>query len=177
MDAKEIIRKYHIEDAHDGTIRIGVPRGQKLSSGEMDMIKAAKPEILAYFAAERAAEDARRKAREDKINAIEGLAEIRNAIEAEDAYRRAFDHMMEDEYNDGACPPSKPEVNSAELKKQYPRAAAYIKTENWEYASHYVKSGAGSKAKERIINGEDYIAVLADMETEWSAHCTEHIWD
>lgn len=175
MDAKEIIHKYHIEDAHDGTIRIGIPRGQKLSDSELSMIKAAKPEILARFAEKKAAEDARRKAREDKINAIEGLTELKAAIDAEIAYGRAFDRMMEDEYNDGVNPPSKPKVSSADLRKQYPRAAAYIKAENWEYANHYAKSSAGRRAKERIINGDDYSTVLADMEAEWSAHCEEHI--
>lgn len=170
MTIIEMIKKYDIRDVGDG--RIGIYNMKDVEK-HIDEINAKKPEILAHFAAE----EAERKAREDKINAIEGLKELTKAINDEIAYNEAFNRMMEDEYNDGVNPPSKPKVRSAELKKQYPRAAAYIKAENWECASHYAKVGAGKRAKERIINGEDYATVLADMEAEWSAHCAEHIWD
>lgn len=174
MTIGEMIKKYDIRDVGDG--RIGI-YNMKDGKKHMDEIKAKKAEIMAHFAAEKAAERAAYEARQAKINAIEGLTELTDAIEAEIAYGNAFNRMMEDEYNDGVNPPSRPKVSSVELRKQYPRAAAYIKAENWEYASHYAKCGAGRRAKERIINGEDYVTVLADMDAEWSAHCAEHMWD
>jgi hypothetical protein len=174
MEIKELVRICKIEDAKDGSLKIWNIDDGKIHLSE---IKAKKPEILAYLAEQETQKEKAHKEREDKINAIEGLNEIQRAIDAEIEYGRAFDHMMEDEDNDGAFPPSKPVANSGELKKQYPRASAYLKAESWSYADHYAKSGAGRRAMERIIESEDYTVVLADMEKEWSAHCEEHIWD
>lgn len=42
MNIKEIIHNYRMRDMQDGRIRIDV----KLSNDELDMIKAAKPDIL-----------------------------------------------------------------------------------------------------------------------------------
>jgi len=174
MEIKDLIRICKIEDAKNGTLKIwNMENGKKY----LEEIKAKKSEILAYLAEKEAQEEARRQAKKAKIAAIEGLEEINNAINAETEYNRAFNKMMEDESNDGVFPPKKPAINSADLKQKYPRAAAYIKAENWSFADHYVKSAAGKKAKERIVNGEDYKTVITEMEKEFSDHCMEHIWD
>lgn len=152
-------------------------RNRKHGAKHIEEIKARRQEILDYFAQEQAAAEAARKERQDKIDAIEGLRELETAIDAERRYNAAFNAMMSNEYNDGACPPAQPKASPAELKTKYPRAAAYLKAEAWTLASHYAKYGAGKRAKERIINGEDYAQVIADMEAEWSAHCKEHVWD
>jgi hypothetical protein len=64
---------------------------------------------------------------------------------------------------------NKAEAAYAEAKKQFPRAAAWMKADSYEMARHDEKSSAGRRAKERIENGEDAATVLAEMETEWSA--------
>ena len=51
------------------------------------------------------------------------------------------------------------------------------KAEAYERAENYVKSAAGNKAKERIINGEDPATVLAEMETEWAEYCARRVMD
>lgn len=175
MTVQELIERCKISDAGDGMVKIACDR--KLANKHLPEIKAKKPEILAYLAEEKAAEEAERKARKAKIDAIEGLNEIKAALEAERAYRRAFDRMMEDEHNDGVNPPKRPVANSDDLKARYPRAAAYIKAETWEMTSHYAKSGAGRRAKERIIDGDDPVLVLAKMEAEWSNYCKEDMWN
>jgi hypothetical protein len=172
MTIQEIIKKYNIADNGDGTIRISVPRGHKLSDDEANTIKAAKPEILAYFAEQRAAVQERQR----RIAAIAGLNELRAAHDAWGEYHYKISKMFDSETG-SANPPRKPDVLVAVLEKQYPRATAFLKAEAWENASNYAKSAAGNKAKERIINGEDYVAALADMEAEWSAHCEKHVWD
>lgn len=141
------------------------------------MWKAEIAEIKANLIAERDAERAAAAAKQAKIDAIEGLKEIHDALEAQADYYRAFDRMMEDENNDGVCPPKRPTGNIAELKAKYPRAAAYIAAEKYSNASNYAKAIAGDKALEKIINGEDYVAALAAMEKEWSDHVNEHMWD
>lgn len=134
-------------------------------------------EIKAHLIAEQEAQRAAAAAREAKIAAIEGLKEIKTAIYDRQRYRREFNAMMDDEFNDGARAPKLPTADVDALLAKYPRAAAYIKAENYSYAAHDVKSMSGAKALEKIINGEDYAAALADMEAEWSAYVNEHMWD
>lgn len=125
-----------------------------------------------------AAEKAREKAeRQTKIDVIEGLRELTDAYLDLKRYRDEFNAMMDDEYNDGARPPKKPEANIKELRERYPRADACIKAQDWEHASHFMKAAAGRKAMQRIIDGEDYAQAIADMEAEWSAYCMKHMWD
>ncbi len=87
--------------------------------------------------------------------AIPGLSALQDAINQEENYRMAFNRMMEDEYNDGANPPSQPKVSSEELSKQYPLAALYVKAEGYSNASHHLKTSAGNKAKEVLERSGD----------------------
>ena len=176
MTVNEMIKKYRLTLAKrngEDAIRVG----KKVSKATIEEIRKAKPEIIAELKRREAEKKAAYEARQARINAIEGLKELQRAIAAEEAYREALNDMMEDEYNDGARPPKKPEISVKELKEKYPRAAAYLKAENWSLASNYIKAGAGQKAKERIISGEDYNQVIAEMEKEWSDYCKERMWD
>lgn len=154
------------------------PEGKKIC-GEINkgMWREEALEIKAHLIAEQEAQRAAAAAREAKIAAIEGLKEIKTAIYDRQRYRREFNAMMDDEFNDGACPPKPPKADVDELMAKYPRAAAYIKAESYSYAEHDVKSNAGKKALEKIINAEDYEKAIADMETEWTAHVDKHMWD
>ena len=174
MDIKNLIKICKIESTKEGNLKIWNVKDGKIHFEE---IKAKKLEILTYIAEQEEQKQAAYKIREAKIAAIEGLTELQNAINAELSYSKAFNRMMEDEYNDGVNPPSKPKNSSTELKQKYPRAAAYIKAENWKYANHYAKSAAGSKAVERIINGENWNIVITEMEQEFSDYCKENIWN
>lgn len=109
--------------------------------------------------------------------AIPGLAELRAAVEDEERYHDEFERMMEDEGNDGARPPKPIKIESATVRAQYPIAAAYIKAEAWEQASHYAKSAAGKRAKQRLEAGEPYQQVIAEMDAEWTQHVNAHAWD
>lgn len=136
--------------------------------------KARKPEIMAYLLAKEAAQAQEKAEHQAKIDAIEGLEEIRAAEIALEKYHAAFERMMEDESNDGVNPPAKPRVDIAALIAKYPRAAAYRKAESWTYSGHYAKSAAGQRAMERIENGEDHVTVLAEMADEWSTYCANN---
>lgn len=122
-------------------------------------------------------EEREKAEREARIANIDGLCEIRDAIRAEHEYHDAFRKMMDDEYNDGVRPPKMPETDSGALKVRYPRAAAYLKAESWYYSANFAKSNAGSKAMERIINGDDYDIVIQDMKGEFDKYSNEHMWD
>ena len=143
-------------------------------------IAAYKEEIESIreeLKAQKAANEAQIQARLAKIDAIEGLKELQRYEDEWANYQDAFGQMMDDENNDGARPPKCPQHTVMELAARYPRAAAYLTAQHWYGAAHHVKSSAGSKARGRIINGEDYKQVIADMKAEWSAYCDEHMWD
>lgn len=154
------------------------PEGKKICDEiGKGMWREEAQEIKAHLIAERDAKAAAAAAREAKIDAIEGLKEIKSAIYDRQRYRCEFNAMMDDEFNDGTRAPKLPTADVDALLAKYPRAAAYIKAESYSYAAHDVKSMSGAKALEKIINGEDYAAALADMEAEWSAYVNEHMWD
>ena len=176
MTIEEMIKKYDIRLASED--RIGMYNTNAVTrDGMYETIAAKKPEIIAYLKAEQEEKEKAEADRKAKIAAIDGLAEIRDAINAETEYRIAFDKMMDDEYNDGVFPPKKPTASSKDLMSKYPRAAAYLKAESWSYSEHFVKSAAGRKAMDRIINGDDYEQAIADMDKEFSTYCMEHMWD
>lgn len=97
-----------------------------------------------------------------KVNAIEGVAEIRAAAKASINY-----HIAKGRYENGEIDiEDVPHYDSNEiwrLRKQYPRAAAFIEAEYWTGDDNPVKVRLGSRACERILAGEDHNEVLKDM--------------
>ena len=112
-----------------------------------------------------------------QLAGIDGLSELQGAINAWMQYGAALEVMMDDEYNDGVCPPRKPAVSITALRAKYPRAAAYIDAQTYADADHYAKAAAGRTAMQAILAGEDYTAAMATMQASWSAHCDAHVWD
>jgi hypothetical protein len=96
---------------------------------------------------------------------VPGLDVLKDAINKDANAYEAFQRAME--RGDGRLPNSHP-VDVAALRKQYPRAAAYLKAEAYEAASHYAKSAAGKKAKDAIAAGADAEEAIKIMEAEWS---------
>ena len=102
--------------------------------------------------------------------AVPGLDEIRAAMEDLTRWEREFNKMMEDENNDGCCPPNSIDIDIVEeLEKKYPAAAAYIVAESYKGSSWFIKSAAGSRAAERIMAGEEHGIVMVDMQKEIDA--------
>ena len=101
---------------------------------------------------------------------VPGLDELRDAYYDVDAYIDKFNKMMEDENNDGCCPPNSIDIDIVEeLEKKYPAAAAYIVAESYKGSSWFIKSAAGSRAAERIMAGEEHGIVMVDMQKEIDA--------
>jgi hypothetical protein len=92
---------------------------------------------------------------------VPGYDELKDALavaeKEEYRYHKQFNAMMENEYNDGAFPPTKLNTSLREkasaLTSQYPRAAIYIKAENFTYSNNNYKFSAGRAAKELIAEG------------------------
>lgn len=139
-------------------------------------MRTKKPEILQYL--QNAAEKRERAARErqEKIDAIPGLAELRDAIEDLNSWNREYSENIHSGAS-GVGLRAKPQYDLEAMRKKYPRAAAYLKAAEMASAANYAKAAAGKKARERIINGEDCEQALSDAEKEWNDHVSEHIWD
>ena len=175
MDVKEIIKKYNISLYGEDKIRVDNVTLLKKDKAE-DTVKSKKPEIMAYLKEEKAAEKRAYEERKAKIKDIDGLEEIKNAIEEQIRWREDFNRAMESE--DGCVGMrAKPEDNIAELKQKYPRAAAYIKAESESLKSNYELAAIGKKALEAIINGEDHEKVMEEMEEAHKAFAERHMWD
>ena len=148
--------------------------GRIKNQQDLNFAKENKDAIIAHFKEkERVAQE-----RKEKIRNIEGLAELEKAANEWSDYNYKFRKMQdtEDGYS-GALSIKKPSVSTKELAEKYPRAAAYREAENYENASNYAKAAAGSRAKERIINGEDPKKVIKEMEEEWSKAAERAVWN
>ncbi|MGN1101553.1 MAG: hypothetical protein ACI4RG_05120 [Huintestinicola sp.] len=168
MDISKV-RKY-ISLSNDGGIIVHTKQKDVIS-----FIKANAEEIRSILKAEKAAEDEALRIRQQKIDSIEGLKVLKNNISEWEKYS----YMINKYISNGALgsAPSKPEIESSELKKKFPRAAAYIKAESYAYASNAVKSSIGKDALDKIIDGCDYSVVISDMEEKWKNHLNTKDWD
>ena len=111
----------------------------------------------------------------EKIEAIPGLKEIRAAMDDLKAWQKEFNDSFRD--CGGLGVRAKPIYDFDKLFEAYPQAAAYLKAEKYADADNYVKSTAGEKALEAIINGADPAETIATMESEWNEYCDKHICD
>ena len=100
--------------------------------------------------------------RKAKVAAIEGLAEIKAATAAWVNYHRAKTRFEQGEIDYEDMPAYNPN-ELQELRAKYPRAAAYLEAERWIATENPVKVRLGSRAMEKILNGEDPAAVLDEM--------------
>lgn len=131
--------------------------GTALRHGARTWIEALWNEQQTALHARVAAEDAAEAA-------IPGLPELRAALDDEARYQRQFARMMEDEGNDGCCPPRRPKADSGAIAATYPAAAVYVRAESYQSAAHWAKSKAGREAREIILAGGDVAAARAKLE-------------
>jgi len=109
-------------------------------------------------------------ARQEKINTIPGLAALRAAYSAVSNTHAEYERKGEYGYPaKEAAAWHKAEEAASRLQGVYPIAAAFLMAEGWTRAANDMKSSAGQKGMERIINGENHVTVLEEMRAEWSA--------
>lgn len=100
--------------------------------------------------------------RKAQVAAIEGLAEIRAAIKAWVNYHEAKMEFERGDRDFDDVPAHKPGDVDA-LKKKYPRAAAYLEAEHWIYSGNPVKVRLGSRAMDKLLDGEAPETVMQYM--------------
>lgn len=185
LTVEELISRYDIVDGamygKPGQLTIRNRRcvEQDGMQETMATIKSRKPEILAYFKAEKEAKERAAAEREAKINAIPGLTEIRNAQRALAAWDRKFERSFEGEYACGGFGVGpRPKVDITAMRKQYPIADAFLRAEHEVYSGNAELSAIGKKAMDAIIdNPHGYAAAMAQMESDISGFVDCHAWD
>lgn len=178
MTVKELIKKYGIEEAtgaHAGNVYVRYGKEAQRDNAVAE-IKAKKPEILAYFAEQRAAAQKAREEREAKIAAIEGLADLKAAYTDLIKWQREFEASFETEDGGGFGVRPKPQYDIEGMLARYPQAAAYLKAEDEAHKSNYELSEIGKRALDAVIDG-DWEKAMETMQAEIKAFAERHLWD
>ena len=130
---------------------------------QRDMIIANKAAIFEYLMAERNAALKADEEREEKIGAIEGLKEIKDALRELEDWSDAWENSFSKDFGGQGVGP-KPNHDIKAMLQKYPRAAAYLEAEKEIFKHTWYYSEAGKKARERIINEpENYSEAIAEM--------------
>ncbi len=118
----------------------------------------------------------RREMEEQKLDEMfPGLSTLKAIRSAENRYHEDFEKALENENTVNF--PVKPKKSFEQEAKKYPAAVAYLKAEYYATSSNGGQYDAGTKALERLMNGEDFKQVIDEMEAEWHAYTAKHIWD
>lgn len=166
-EIKRLVETYRIQEQEAGMLRVMVVN----ASDDLKMIKENKQAILDYIRNEKRAANER----QHKIDSIEGLSEIKACMDAWAEWHTDFDRMVDT--GRSYMTVKKPSTEVAELRKKYPVADAYLIADKESRRQNHELATIGKNALERIINGEDYKKVLAEMEKERAAFTESHIWD
>nr|DAK83384.1 MAG TPA: hypothetical protein [Bacteriophage sp.] len=152
--SEELYCVYRIDKNGSTCDVVIAPESAHKMGDEIHALRAARKEQWKNeWQAEKAAEQAALEAK------IPGITALQEAYEAEAAYRAAFGRAMEDEGRDGVAMPKRPKANIAELEKAHPRAALYIKADDYSDAMNDKKAAAGEKAKKMLEEGASLEAV------------------
>lgn len=170
--SETIIRKYNIRLTDD---KKSLAADKKLGERDADYVNEHKDEIIQILLDKEAREERAAKAYREKLKAIEGLDELERAITDWSDYNRAMSRYIERDCTGKA--PVKPSNTVEELSEKYPRAAAFIKADQWSYSAHYFKATCGDKAKCRILDGDNYKEAIADMKAAWAQYTEERAFD
>lgn len=172
-EIKEMIKKYDIKDAGNGKLRCC---NMELAKMEMGAIKAAKPEILAYFATERQALADKMAAEEKAFEAIPGIKEIKNIRNAWAAWHKEFNRRMDDELL-SCVSKAAPEIKVADVEAKYPEAVFALKVDAERYGANYDIAVIAEKACQSIITGQPISEVKAAYDAEMEAFANRNMWD
>ena len=174
---QEMIKRYRLEVVViDGVEYIQCNDTERLKRDNAEAeIKASKEEIKVYIKEKKEQSKREYEERKRKISEIEGLDEIKKLITEWDRYNAAFRRMIE--RGTGYVEVSAPTTTVQEMREKYKRADAYLRAEAEAFKDNFELAEIGRKALERIMDGEDYEKVMADMEKDKKLFVEKHIWD
>ncbi len=158
--------------------KLRIERGtQSKRDGYWDAIVASKPEIIEILTEEAAARKRAFAARQAKIDAIPGLAEIERARADLAAWHEEWEASFEGEGGGGIGVRPKPKYDLKSMYDQYHKAVAYLNAREYSRSENIAKASFGEVAVKKILDGEDYNVAVTEMEAAWAKYCMDHAWD
>ena len=177
MTVVEAIKKFRISPVefgkNAGSLYVAAPVKTAKDKSEL---MAMVPQIKAYFADKKSAEEAERARRKANVANIPGLAEITKFEDAIDAWETAFNKSFDECGGLGVGP--KPQGDLDALLDKYPQAVAYRRVRVKSMSCNYELADIGKRALDRF--GDDpstWESIMADVEKEETAFAEEHAWD
>lgn len=168
QEIAEMIAKYAITDNRDGRIKIS--NTKIVTDAIYKQIISVKPEILAYFADERAEYQRRRQTFEE----IPGVKKLRAARAEREAWRTKMRRAMER----GTCRyPTAPKSDEVAIAEKYPAAKFALMVEEQRYGSNAELASIAAKAYDALSNGEPWEQVKAAYDADNKAFVERHLWD
>jgi len=165
MTAKELVEKCGIS-LYGENLRV-------VNAGNLvPEIKARKPEIIKYLQGVEAEKKEATRVYIEKLDKM-GVTEIHRVAAMWDKYRQ--DQKRAEESETYTATVAMPTIKTADVLSANPVGAAYVQAENYIMASNYMKSAAGRRAMEAIMDGKDYTEAIAQMEAEWTEAATKSI--
>ena len=137
-----------------------MPSAPEANRAAKEFIRDNKSEIMAVLKARE-----ERAARRKKIEEETGYTYIERLASDWSSYRYAEKKAFEREE---ICRKRPPKETVEAARERYPKGSAYMSLVSMRYSNNYIKSNIGSKALDRIVDGEDPIDVLKEAEAEWS---------
>lgn len=149
-----LIKKYRIQLLDENTLAVETG----VSAKDILLIEEYKKEIMDALKVRQKAEQASASEFQDKIDVIPGLKEVESAIEDVATWSYARRNKKPPEYDFQA------------MEAKYPKAFAYLKARKYERSANRIKAQAGHEAVMKIVNGEDYQVVIAEMGESVAEH-------
>lgn len=169
---EQMIDKYNIR-LSTGKDKLVVNGKIGKSTKDKQYVKEHKEDIVDILIQREKEEEERRLEHARKVESIEGLVELQTAISDWNDYHNAMNRFIERDCTGEA--PVKPSVTVEELTEKYPRAAAYVKADQWSYSTHYYKASCGDRAKAAILDGQNYKDVIDNMKSAWNKYTEENV--
>lgn len=151
---KKLIEEYGVQLLDENTLVIEIC----IPAKDLLLIDKHKEEILSMLKTRRKAEQIAAAEFQAKIEAIPGLKDVEAALEdvATWSYTRRNGTTLEYDFQ--------------AMEAKHPKAFAYLKAREYERSANRMKARAGRDAVVKIVNGEDYQAVIAEMEELVAEH-------
>lgn len=175
MTVAEAIKKFHIAPIEFGKNAGHLYVVVKNLKDKAELMQIL-PEVKAYFAEKKAAEEAERARRKANVESIPGLAEITKLEDALDAWETAFNKSFNECGGLGVGP--RPQGDLDALLDKYPQAVAYRRVKVKSMSCNYELADIGKRALDRFENDPStWEAIMADVEKEETEFAEEHAWD
>lgn len=170
-EIQSMVYRYHIKATGDGRIQFYKMPG--MTDEDIERVKAAKPEIMAFFEWKKERDERRTQT----FESIPGVVELRDALLEMANYNRALNEALERDAGVFPKPPAVGRDGIKVLKEKYPEAVFALEVENGRFKSNFELADIAEKAYYALCDGRPWQEVKAEYEADKKNFVKEHMWD